>query len=432
MVSKVLLSLLFLVSMPKVNALTLDEVLNYTLKSSPDLLVTKSEQQAAKARLSQSISAYLPSLDITGSIARDKNDNATTRSNSGGSVTLSERRASFNLQQLIFDGFATKHNIEQSNYLFKQANHNYAGTMDDVSLRTIESYLEVLRRQQLVKFAKASLDSHQKIFRQIELRAESGIGRQSDLDQVQGRLSLARSNLITEQANLRDAEATFYRVIGIKPDQLILPEGPTEEIPASMDAAIALSLINHPQLIAQQAAVKAAKAANKSAKGQYLPSVNFILSGADDKNTGGTVGDSNSINASLQLTYNVFRGGLDRARERETAWNYQASMETLRQTRLQIEQSTMISWNAYISAKSQLRYLREHKEATERTLKAYQSQFTIGQRTLLDLLDSENELLSSKSSYISGQYTELLGRYRVLNSIGILAKVIYKQPINSV
>lgn len=401
-------------------AQSLEQAIVHAVRTSPDLLISEADRKAADSRLSLSYSAYLPSLDLSASYGRDRNTTDTTRAATGGSKTLTKRETSFTLQQMLFDGFSAKHAVEERANRVKEAAEDVAGTLEDVSLRVVESYLEVIRRRILVDYAKASLVNHQQIHRQIELRAESGIGRKSDLDQVLGRLALARSNLMTEQANLRDAEATYIRVVGNSPSSLIRPKGPTKELPVTEDAAVALAIENHPQLLAANAAVDASRSSHKAAKASYYPALNFILSGSDTKNKSGSETTTDNLTADLQLSYNVFRGGADRARERETAWLLEQAKETRNQIRRQVEQSIRISWNGYTSAKAQLKYLKQHQDATQRTLDAYQSQFKIGQRTLLDLLDSENELFRSKTSYISGQFTELLGRYRVLNSMGTL------------
>ena len=90
------------------------------------------------------------------------------------------------------------------------------------------------------------------------------------------------------------------------------------------------------------------------------------------------------------------------------------------QTRRSIEQSIRLAWNVFVSSRAQLRYFKVQAESSEKTRIAYQQQFDIGQRTLLDLLDSENETFIAKSGYVNAQYTELLARFRVLNSIGKL------------
>ena len=130
----------------------------------------------------------------------------------------------------------------------------------------------------------------------------------------------------------------------------------------------------------------------------------------------------------VRMNYNLFKGGADVAAEKKAAWDFERSKEELNLVKRQVEQGMRISWNAFSSARAKLAYHKKHVEATERTRDAYKQQFGVGQRTLLDLLDSENELFESKAAYISAQYTEMLGKYRVLQSMGRLAHY-YKLPM---
>ena len=123
----------------------------------------------------------------------------------------------------------------------------------------------------------------------------------------------------------------------------------------------------------------------------------------------------------VRMNYNLYRGGADVAAEKKAAWDYERAKEEYNLVKRQVEQGMRIAWNAFSSARAKLAYHKQHVEASERTREAYKQQFSVGQRTLLDLLDSENELFEAKTAYISAQYTEVLGKFRVLQSMGRLS-----------
>ena len=122
----------------------------------------------------------------------------------------------------------------------------------------------------------------------------------------------------------------------------------------------------------------------------------------------------------FRLRYNLFNGGRDTARREETAFLINQAAEIRNNTYRQVEQSVRLSWNALETVRRQMAYFEQYAEAAEKTRDAYQQQFNIGQRTLLDLLDSENELFRARISLTNAQYDELFTMYRVLNSIGAL------------
>jgi len=138
------------------------------------------------------------------------------------------------------------------------------------------------------------------------------------------------------------------------------------------------------------------------------------------ENASGYEGDSNSRYAMLRMRWNLLRGGADTARIGETrALTYEA-MEVLKRTELQLDQSVSLSWNANTSVRTRLPNLKQHVESSLLTRDAYVLQFGIGQRTLIDLLDTENEYYTSSVEYLNAQYLELFSRYRLLADTGRL------------
>ncbi len=424
-------------------AQTIEEVLRITLKTSPELLQKAATKHKQEHNLQGTLGGYLPQVDLANAYGSEKSLNETTRTETGttttnpfgvstttpgGSITLVRKENSIVLNQMLFDGFLVKNEVEASAARLKSTVHDVYTTTENVILRTIEAYLEVLRLRLNVKFAKENLANHQGIYQQIQLRSEGGIGKKVDLDQATARLALARTNLMEQQATLRDAESNFRRITGVAADVLIRPEVSAEALPITEDTAVALALQNHPDLQKAAADILAAKADKQKAKAAYYPTLSLQVAGTANKNIDGNTDDPTNFSVMLKLNYNMFRGGKDIAQEHAAAWALEESKEALSQVRRQVEQSMRISWNAYTNSRAQLQYRKEHAEAIQKTRDAYRDQFSIGQRTLLDLLDSENELFSANTAYISSQYVELLGKYRVLGSMGKLM-TYFKIPI---
>ena len=128
--------------------------------------------------------------------------------------------------------------------------------------------------------------------------------------------------------------------------------------------------------------------------------------------------------AMVRMRYNLFKGNADLARIAETRYLLVESEEVARRTERQIEQSVRLSWNAFSSAQERLPFLTKHAESSQLTREAYAKQFSLGQRTLLDLLDTENEAFTAGSNLLNGRYVELFSRYRVLADLSMLLDVI--------
>lgn len=302
----------------------------------------------------------------------------------------------------------------------KSSAYKVFSTSEQVALDTTEAYLSVLRHQELLALARENLKNHQQTYDQIKLRSGSGVGRMADLDQVTGRLALAMTNVLSEEANLQDARTNFLRVTGNTPGDLEYPDESSLEIPPTLDDAIGRAIWGHPELKVAGADVEAAQAQHRGARHPLYPRFDVELGGSWNRNIDGQRGKDYDNSVMLRMQYNLFRGGGDEARVRETAYLTDEAKEIRNRTRREVVESMRLSWVQYQSLNDQLSYLSQHVESSRSTLVAYGKQFNIGKRSLLDLLDSKIELYQSSRSYVDGKYDRLFAVYRVQASMGNL------------
>jgi adhesin transport system outer membrane protein len=134
------------------------------------------------------------------------------------------------------------------------------------------------------------------------------------------------------------------------------------------------------------------------------------------------------------MRFNLFRGGTDSARKRATAYNISEAMDVRDRTIRQLEESIRLAWAAYQATSAQLPLMKLRVEAAKATRAAYEKQFEIGQRTLLDVLNSENEVIQGRESIVNATADRLLAQYRVLEAMGALvdhlgvAEAVVTQP----
>lgn len=398
---------------------TLTSVVDHTLRNSPDIKIDAMRRLSVNESLRGAYGGYLPRLDIGLGTGRERSDNSNTAFT--GPVTLTRNERSVTLSQMLFDSFATASEVARNKARVDSSAYRVAGTSEQIALRVVEAYLDVLRLRDNVQLTQDNLAAHQKMYDQIALRAASGVGRRSDLDQAQARLALAKSNLTAVQANLRDAEINYQRFTGLSPEKLIKPEGPkSSEMPFNLAAALEQARANNPQLKQAQADVEAANAQNRAAKSAFGPRFDLEAGANNLDNIGGFEGPDNSRYAMLRFRMNLLRGGSDYARVGETRALAYEAMEVAKRTQLQVDQSVGLSWNALLSVLERMPNLKQHAEASLVTRDAYVLQFSIGQRTLIDLLDTENEYYTASVEYMNAQYLELFSRYRLMSDMGRL------------
>lgn len=407
-------------------ATTLAEAVDQTIKTSPEVLITANRRLALDHVVDQARGGYYPKVDLALGIGREWSENISTRP---GSETLTRKESSLTLSQMLYDGYAVKSQVDRSRSQVESAAHQVGSTSERTGLRAVEAYLEVLRRQELLVLTQDNMSAHERTFEQIRLRSDSGVGRKADLEQAQARLSLAQANLAAAQANLREANIAYQRVIGNAPADLEKPDDVCCDLfPPTQDDAVKAAYAQHPILRARQAQYEAELAQEQGAAVPMKPRVDLELGTGLNDNLDGVDDRNKEAYAMLRMRYNLYKGGADQARINETHFLSEEAKATFLRSKRELEESTRLSWNMLESAKDRLPKLKAHAQATELTRDAYAKQFSIGQRTLLDLLDSENELYTARSSYLNGQYDERYARYRLMADMGRLLETLGVTP----
>lgn len=403
------------------NAHSLPEVVALAFQNSPDVFITTNIREQIDKELRGAYADYLPVVDVSGGWGRENSDNSTTRGadGRGGSRTLTRTEFTVTANQMLFDGFAVYNNVDGNRHRVTAQAWRINGAAQDVALSIAQAYLDILLYRQLVDIAKSNLSAHQRIYNQIQKRSEGGIGRKADLDQAAGRLAQAHSNLIAEEANLRDANISYVRFVGAPPHGLVQPPIPNV-FPASEKQAVEIGLKNNPIYRATYEDWAVTKAEHKVTRSPFSPRLDLELGATRNHNIDGVRGDNDDNTAMLRVRWNAFKGGKDVADLCRTAYKMQEAQEVRNRAYRQVIESVKFAWTNYESNKRQLPYRKTHRDAAESVVEAYHKQFNIGQRTLLDLLDAENESFGTKRSYFDTRNSMVVGMHTVLQSTGQL------------
>ncbi|KFX67826.1 channel protein TolC [Pseudomonas taeanensis MS-3] len=415
--------ILLVLASTQTQAITLSEAIQSTLDNHPELHASMNNRLVSDEEVKVARGGYLPTVDLLVGYGREKTDSPSTRAlGNHNQETLNFRDAELRLRQMLFDGFNTPNEVARTEAVVNSRAYYVLGTAESLALRAVDVYLEVLKRRELVSLAKNNMQTHQRINDQIGLRSERGVGSTADLDQSQAREALAANNLYTEQVNLADAEANFFSAIGRMPDQLALPGTIKGEMPADLVQARQTVMDNNPFLKSAQADVNAAEKQYAVAKSPFYPRFDIELATNADDNTQGEKGHNNSWRAAVVMNYNLFNGLRDKARLQSSAHQINQSMDIRNNALRILNENLSLAWNAMENARLQTPKARDYADYTRRVREAYQQQFGIGQRTLLDLLDSENELFTANRRYTEVRYTEEFAMYRVIAAMGELLR----------
>ncbi|SFG06084.1 TolC family outer membrane protein [Neptunomonas qingdaonensis] len=403
----------------------LEEIVTRSVLSSPEVKRSMDARNAVYEEVRQARGGFYPKIDIAAGVGYEWTKNTTTQNVGDGDVELRRREASISLRQMLFDGFLTDSEVDRHASRLEANNHHLREVAEEKALETTRAYLEVIKRQELLNQANETLYNHVRVYEQIRKRSESGLGTLASIQQATGRLALAEVNVLSAENNLRDAQVTFQRVVGDKaPDTLETPLFNLSSLPESESDSVKRATVNHPTLKLAQADIQAAQSQYDSARSLMYPKLNFEVDRNWNNNIDGVEGDNEDLTAMFRVRYNIYNGGSDKARIRQTRHQINEAKDIKDNALRQTVEGVSLSWNAYEILGRQLAFFEKHVDSSSQTRDSYLKQFNIGQRSLLDLLDTENEVFSSKNALIAAKYDYLLAQYRLVNGMGEMLELL--------
>ena len=417
----------FAASTSMANAASMAEAMASAINTHPAVLAAQKDQAAIGNRIDMAKAGYKPKVDVTigGGFENSKNQSTRFRaaraSGKDGHVEMWRREARITARQTIFDGFQTKSRVAQERNRFTSAAYHVMDVQNQLALRAAEAYLGVLHAREQIALAEENLGTHQSYMNKIQARVSGGRSSASDIQQVQGRTALAVANVEAAKGDLKKAEAAYLEAVGEMPSNPTKEATPFGTIPGNTRGAIDRAMSQSPVIASAMADIKAANAELAEAKSVFCPRVEFEGGASQNQDLDGVEGPNNDVTAMIMVRQNLYNGGYDVAQRKERTERVKQAQDMLEAERRQVEQAVIDSFARMETAKARLQPLTQHVEAAMSTRNAYSSQFDIGQRTLLDLLDSEVEFNNAKSALIDGKYELDAAAYSVLAHMGDLA-----------
>lgn len=390
------------------------------IESNPDIQASWHEFRAAIQDVRVARAGYLPSVDVGASTGKTNRDY-------DGRASYTNNQAQVTLSQMLFTGFRTSGEVARFDSARLVRYYELLNTIETTVFDAVRSYEDVKRARELVKLARNNYAKHQEVFDQIQERADSGVGRRVDMEQAAGRLALAESNLLTEASNLHDVTARYLRVVGQLPaENLAEVDLARQQLPADIRSLLALAYRGNPGFHAAIKNISAAQAAVKVERSGYYPKAELRARQVTSRNQNGfdnrvdpdNYGDESAVE--LAITYNLYNGGANRAAVRRSLEQVNQAKDLRDQACVDLRQNAQIAYNDTQRINEQLASLQQHRLSSDKVRTAYAEQFNIGQRTLLDLLDAENEYFQASRALIIANSSLEVAYARSLATMGSL------------
>ncbi|MCL2875393.1 MAG: TolC family outer membrane protein [Betaproteobacteria bacterium] len=396
--------------------------------NSPEVQASWHGYRAATAARDVARGGFFPRIDLNAGLGhRWRHKDPDT-----GKADWDSSGVGLDLNQMIYDGFATSSEVKRMGYSRLKSYYELLNTSEIVGLEVVQAYADVQRQRELVEAAKANYATHKQLYDRLNDRAAAGVSRRVDLDQATGRLSLAESNLLTELSNLHDVSARYQRLVGDVPPDAMPPVAESfngVQLPENVVAALNVAYVNSPSFNAAIENVRASMANRDIARSNYHPKLNLHASTGIDRVSKDNPDYTNKGNrrestVELLLNFNIFRGGSDAARVRQAGEEINQARDLREKACRDLRQTLVIAYQDTRSLNEQLVYRERHLLMTGKAREAFRDQFNIGQRTLLDLLDTENEYFVSQRAFTNAQYDLLVAQARTLAGTGQLLRTL--------
>jgi len=401
--------------------LTLKEMVEKTVTSNPEVqsryhkfLESGYEQEVMRA-------GFLPKADVVANyrkqeeLVKPADGTATPRFNS-----------ELVLRQMIFDGFATNNEVKRLGHASRVRYYELQSAMQNTTLEFVRAYIDAMRYRELTQFAKDNYVVHKQLFDRIKERVTAGVARKVDLEQATGRLALAEANLLTEATNLHDVTARMQRLYGeIPPETLEAPTFFNAGVEPTAVEALKVAYNQNPDLLSTIEDIQSSQDEIKAREARYMPKLDLQARKNLGVSSDGRFSSSAADLLELTMNFNLFNGFSDHNSVNQAAQKLNNSKDLRDKACVDTRQIVVIAYNDIEQLKEQEKYRTEHKNAIENAREAYRKQFDIGQRTLLDLLDTENEYFQAKRTLTNTQYDiktayarTYAGQGQLLNKIG--------------
>ena len=412
-----------------VRADTLESALVQAYRNNPTLNAQRASVRATDENVPQALSGYRPKISITAS-GGEQSLGSTTKVTSTNPSTYTTQSgynspagAGVTATQTLFNGFQTANRTRQAEAQVQAARETLRQTEQKVLLDAATAYMNLLRDTAILSLQQSNVKVLQEQLRQVRDRFNVGEVTRTDVAQSESRVAAGRSQVLTAESNFKTSTAIYRQVIGSDPGTLMAGTPVDRFSPPTLSSAIGVASAGHPSVTAAQYNIDVAQMQVKVAEGALYPTLS--LQGNFTKNylVSGTLNTMENYSASVLglLSVPIYQGGAEYSLIRQTK-------ETLGQRRIEfdrereaVRQTVVQSWGQLDAAKANIEATQAQVQAAEIALNGVREEARVGQRTTLDVLNAQQELVNARVALVGAQRDRVVASYTLLAGVGRLS-----------
>jgi len=400
---------------------TLPEALVRAYQSNPQLNAERARLRGTDENVPQALAGYRPQLAATLSYGLQSVRNLLP-SNEVQTATLHPWTIGLTVNQTLFNGFRTANMVRQAESQVRAGREALRNTGQGVLLDAVTAYANVLANQALVEAQRTNVSFLRETLGTTRKRLDAGDVTPTDVSQAEARQSRGLADLNAAEVNLAVSQATYAQVIGVPPGRLAPPMPVDRLLPHDRDEAQAISRHEHPAIVAATYDVDTAQYAVRIAEGTLLPTATLQGSVSRSNQTDTTLSTTRTDQASIvgQLAVPIYDGGLAASQTRQAKEVGAQTRLILENVRGQTKTAVTAAWVTHEGARIALSAADAEVRAATLALEGIRKEATAGQRTTLDILNSQQDLVSARARLIGAQRDRVVASYTLLSAIGRL------------
>ena len=396
------------------SAQTLQSVLVRTYQSNPTLAAERARQRSDDENVPRALAGFRPSVSANATYGP-----GIQRDQTGKTTTASPFMPGLTLDQTLYDSGKTAGYVSSAESSVFAGRATLRGVEQDVLLSAVTAYVDVLRDTAVVDLRRNNVENLRETLRRAQKRFDTGDVSRTDPAQAQARLAQGQANLATAISNLTASRATFRRIVGQDPQKLVFPDEPTSRLPASLQAALASAFDHHPAIRSAVHLVDVAASDLRVSKSALGPTVS--VQGSASRTFGRTLdGTGSTSQFSVQANAPLYDGGVASA-------DIRAAKETLGQRRIELEiardqvrSDLRAAWGTLDAARAAIPAGETSVMANEIALAGVTNEEAEGQRTTLDVLNAQQELINARVNLAAARRDRVVAGYGLLAAAGSL------------
>lgn len=401
---------------------TLRDAMVEAYNTNPDLAAERSNLRASDENVPIARAAGLPGIASTGSVSQSVYD-----SGSNGVSPTRTGSLGLDLTVPVYSGGSVRNSVRAAETRIEAGRANLRGAESDLFTQVVTVYVDVLRDEAIVRLNQQNVHALDVNLQATRDRFEVGDLTRTDVAQSEARLALAQSQLRTAEARLIGSRENYIRVIGSPPGVLAQPPA-LPNLPTDVNAAVETALAGNPGLLAAQKASEASEIDVDVARAGRLPRLSVGVGGSYYNYLGSLSSQAATLTglrqggfsttAGVQLSLPLFQGGRPAAQIRQAQARRGAAMEDVTFAERGVIAQARSSYATYTASLEVIDSSRKAVDANKLSLEGVRAENSVGTRTILDILNAEQELLNSQVQYVTAERDAYVAGFTLLAVMG--------------